>query len=76
MLPRLHIGDACLPDSAALLLGQVAREHRSNNGFSTHPLLLPDLLHAQPTCGLFTVQGTVKATMRVVANKLFTSVGH
>ena len=78
VLPCLDIRDTGISDTTTLLKGEFPTEHCSNHSFSTHSLLLPNLLHAQPTCGLFQAPvGTIKATMRlVVANELFTSVGH
>jgi len=49
--PGLDIRDSGISDSAALLKGQIAREHRRNDGFPSHALLFPNLLNTQPASG-------------------------
>jgi hypothetical protein len=50
-LPSLDIRDPGVSDSAALLERQVPSEHRRNDGFPSHALLYPNLLHTQPARG-------------------------
>ena len=47
-LPHLDILHASISDATSLFVRQFPRQHGSNDGLSTHALLLPNLLHTQP----------------------------
>jgi hypothetical protein len=57
IFPSNYIGDACVADSPALLVGEFARKHRGHYRVSTHTLLFTDVLDRKPANRVFLALG-------------------